>query len=225
MRILVVEDEPKTGAYLKKGLEESGMSVDLATDGADGLLLAEEEQYDVIVLDIMLPVLDGWDVLKRLRASKSTPVLFLTARDDVEDRVRGLELGADDYLVKPFAFVELLARVRTLARRGPPRETEWIAIGDLEIDVMRRRVRRGAARIDLTPREFSLLHLLARRQGEVLSRTQIASYVWDMNFDSDTNVVDVAIRRLRVKMDDDFPTKLIHTVRGVGYVLELKDAG
>ncbi|WP_414440374.1 heavy metal response regulator transcription factor [Burkholderia sp. 22PA0106] len=225
MRILVVEDEPKTGAYLKKGLEESGMSVDLAADGADGLLLAEEEQYDVIVLDIMLPVLDGWDVLKRLRASKSTPVLFLTARDDVEDRVRGLELGADDYLVKPFAFVELLARVRTLARRGPPRETEWIAIGDLEIDVMRRRVRRGAARIDLTPREFSLLHLLARRQGEVLSRTQIASYVWDMNFDSDTNVVDVAIRRLRVKMDDDFPTKLIHTVRGVGYVLELKDAG
>ncbi|GAB7538643.1 heavy metal response regulator transcription factor [Burkholderia sp. 3C] len=225
VRILVVEDEPKTGAYLKKGLEESGMSVDLATDGADGLLLAEEEQYDVIVLDIMLPVLDGWDVLKRLRASKSTPVLFLTARDDVEDRVRGLELGADDYLVKPFAFVELLARVRTLARRGPPRETEWIAIGDLEIDVMRRRVRRGAARIDLTPREFSLLHLLARRQGEVLSRTQIASYVWDMNFDSDTNVVDVAIRRLRVKMDDDFPTKLIHTVRGVGYVLELKDAG
>ncbi|WP_414448904.1 heavy metal response regulator transcription factor [Burkholderia sp. 22PA0099] len=225
MRILVVEDEPKTGAYLKKGLEESGMSVDLATDGADGLLLAEEEQYDVIVLDIMLPVLDGWDVLKRLRASKSTPVLFLTARDDVEDRVRGLELGADDYLVKPFAFVELLARVRTLARRGPPRETEWIGIGDLEIDVMRRRVRRGAARIDLTPREFSLLHLLARRQGEVLSRTQIASYVWDMNFDSDTNVVDVAIRRLRVKMDDDFPAKLIHTVRGVGYVLELKEAG
>lgn len=146
MRILVVEDEPKTGAYLKKGLEESGLSVDLATDGADGLLLAEEEQYDVIVLDVMLPVLDGWDVLKRLRASKATPVLFLTARDDVEDRVRGLELGADDYLVKPFAFVELLARVRTLARRGPPRETEWIAIGDLEIDVMRRRVRRGAAR-------------------------------------------------------------------------------
>ncbi|MBN3727357.1 heavy metal response regulator transcription factor [Burkholderia sp. Ac-20379] len=225
MRILVVEDEPKTGAYLKKGLEESGLSVDLAADGADGLLLAEEEQYDVIVLDVMLPVLDGWDVLKRLRASKSTPVLFLTARDDVEDRVRGLELGADDYLVKPFAFVELLARVRTLARRGPPRETEWIAIGDLEIDVMRRRVRRGATRIDLTPREFSLLHLLARRQGEVLSRTQIASYVWDMNFDSDTNVVDVAIRRLRVKMDDDFPAKLIHTVRGVGYVLELKDAG
>ncbi|MGX5877192.1 heavy metal response regulator transcription factor, partial [Burkholderia gladioli] len=223
VRILVVEDEPKTGAYLKKGLEESGMSVDLATDGADGLLLAEEEPYDVIVLDVMLPVLDGWAVLQRLRASKATPVLFLTARDDVEDRVRGLELGADDYLVKPFAFVELLARVRTLARRGPPRESEWIAIGDLEIDVLRRRVRRGATRIELTPREFALLHLLARRQGEVLSRTQIASYVWDMNFDSDTNVVDVAIRRLRVKIDDDFPVKLVHTVRGVGYVLELKD--
>ncbi|MEB2551358.1 heavy metal response regulator transcription factor [Burkholderia gladioli] len=223
MRILVVEDEPKTGAYLKKGLEESGMSVDLATDGADGLLLAEEEPYDVIVLDVMLPVLDGWAVLQRLRASKATPVLFLTARDDVEDRVRGLELGADDYLVKPFAFVELLARVRTLARRGPPRESEWIAIGDLEIDVLRRRVRRGATRIELTPREFALLHLLARRQGEVLSRTQIASYVWDMSFDSDTNVVDVAIRRLRVKIDDDFPVKLVHTVRGVGYVLELKD--
>ncbi|AEA65208.1 MULTISPECIES: heavy metal response regulator transcription factor [Burkholderia] len=223
MRILVVEDEPKTGAYLKKGLEESGMSVDLATDGADGLLLAEEEPYDVIVLDVMLPVLDGWAVLQRLRASKATPVLFLTARDDVEDRVRGLELGADDYLVKPFAFVELLARVRTLARRGPPRESEWIAIGDLEIDVLRRRVRRGATRIELTPREFALLHLLARRQGEVLSRTQIASYVWDMNFDSDTNVVDVAIRRLRVKIDDEFPVKLVHTVRGVGYVLELKD--
>nr|WP_233630311.1 heavy metal response regulator transcription factor [Burkholderia gladioli] len=220
---MVVEDEPKTGAYLKKGLEESGMSVDLATDGADGLLLAEEEPYDVIVLDVMLPVLDGWAVLQRLRASKATPVLFLTARDDVEDRVRGLELGADDYLVKPFAFVELLARVRTLARRGPPRESEWIAIGDLEIDVLRRRVRRGATRIELTPREFALLHLLARRQGEVLSRTQIASYVWDMNFDSDTNVVDVAIRRLRVKIDDDFPVKLVHTVRGVGYVLELKD--
>jgi two-component system copper resistance phosphate regulon response regulator CusR len=223
VRILVVEDEPKTGAYLKKGLEESGMSVDLATDGADGLLLAEEEPYDVIVLDVMLPVLDGWAVLQRLRASKATPVLFLTARDDVEDRVRGLELGADDYLVKPFAFVELLARVRTLARRGPPRESEWIAIGDLEIDVLRRRVRRGATRIELTPREFALLHLLARRQGEVLSRTQIASYVWDMNFDSDTNVVDVAIRRLRVKIDDEFPVKLVHTVRGVGYVLELKD--
>jgi two-component system copper resistance phosphate regulon response regulator CusR len=224
MRILVVEDELKTAAYLKKGLEESGYAVDVANDGPQGLLLAQEEQYDVIVLDVMLPGMDGWSVVKSLRNTHATPVLFLTARDDVDDRVRGLELGADDYLVKPFAFVELLARVRTLARRGPPRESELIKVGDLEMDVNRRRVKRGGIRIDLTPREFSLLQLLARRHGEVLSRTQIASYVWDMNFDSDTNVVEVAIRRLRTKIDDNFPVKLIHTVRGVGYVLELKDA-
>jgi two-component system copper resistance phosphate regulon response regulator CusR len=224
MRVLVIEDEPKAGAYVKKGLEESGCSVDLATDGAQGLLLAQEEEYDVIVLDVMLPVLDGWSVLKRLRATRTTPVLFLTARDDVADRVQGLELGGDDYLVKPFAFVELLARVRTLARRGPPREAETMRIADLEIDVIRRRVKRGATRIDLTPREFSLLQLLARRKGEVLSRTQIASFVWDMNFDSDTNVVEVAIRRLRAKIDDDYDNKLIHTVRGVGYVMEEKGA-
>jgi two-component system copper resistance phosphate regulon response regulator CusR len=224
MRILVIEDELKTAAYLKKGLEESGYAVDVANDGAQGLLLALEEEYDVIVLDVMLPGMDGWSVVKTLRNTRTTPVLFLTARDDVDDRVRGLELGADDYLVKPFAFVEMLARVRTLARRGPPRESELIKVGDLEMDVSRRRVKRGGMRIDLTPREFSLLQLLARRQGEVLSRTQIASYVWDMNFDSDTNVVEVAIRRLRTKIDDNFPVKLIHTVRGVGYVLEVKDA-
>jgi two-component system copper resistance phosphate regulon response regulator CusR len=224
MRILVIEDELKTAAYLKKGLEESGYAVDVANDGPQGLLLAQEEEYDVIVLDVMLPGMDGWTVVKTLRSTRTTPVLFLTARDDVDDRVRGLELGADDYLVKPFAFVEMLARVRTLARRGPPRESELIKVGDLEMDVNRRRVKRGGTRIDLTPREFSLLQLLARRQGEVLSRTQIASYVWDMNFDSDTNVVEVAIRRLRTKIDDNFPVKLIHTVRGVGYVLELKDA-
>lgn len=225
MRILVVEDEPKTAAYLRKGLEESGYLVDVAHDGLHGLLLAQEEDYDVIVLDVMLPWMDGWTVVKTLRTTRTTPVLFLTARDDVNDRVRGLELGADDYLVKPFAFVELLARVRTLARRGPPRDGELTRIGDLEMDVSRRRVRRGTTRIDLTPREFSLLQLLARRRGEVLSRTQIASYVWDMNFDSDTNVVDVAIRRLRSKIDDSFPIKMIHTVRGVGYVLELKKTG
>ncbi|KAA1013760.1 response regulator [Paraburkholderia panacisoli] len=223
MRILVIEDELKTAAYLKKGLEESGYAVDVANDGQQGLLLALEEEYDVIVLDVMLPGMDGWTVVKTLRSTRTTPVLFLTARDDVDDRVRGLELGADDYLVKPFAFVEMLARVRTLARRGPPRESELIKVGDLEMDVSRRRVKRGGMRIDLTPREFSLLQLLARRQGEVLSRTQIASYVWDMNFDSDTNVVEVAIRRLRTKIDDNFPVKLIHTVRGVGYVLEVKD--
>ncbi|AUT61497.1 MULTISPECIES: heavy metal response regulator transcription factor [Paraburkholderia] len=224
MRILVIEDEPKTAAYLKKGLEESGYSVEVANDGSHGLILAQEEDYDVIILDVMLPWMDGWTVVKTLRATRTTPVLFLTARDDIDDRVRGLELGADDYLVKPFAFVELLARVRTLARRGPPRESELIRIGDLEMDVNRRRVKRGTTRIDLTPREFSLLQLLARRHGEVLSRTQIASYVWDMNFDSDTNVVEVAIRRLRSKIDDNFPVKLIHTVRGVGYVLEIKEA-
>ncbi|OYD74581.1 UNVERIFIED_ORG: winged helix family two component heavy metal response transcriptional regulator [Burkholderia sp. CF145] len=224
MRILVIEDEPKTAAYLKKGLEESGYSVEVANDGSHGLILAQEEDYDVIILDVMLPWMDGWTVVKTLRATRTTPVLFLTARDDIDDRVRGLELGADDYLVKPFAFVELLARVRTLARRGPPRESELIHIGDLEMDVNRRRVKRGTTRIDLTPREFSLLQLLARRHGEVLSRTQIASYVWDMNFDSDTNVVEVAIRRLRSKIDDNFPVKLIHTVRGVGYVLEIKEA-
>jgi len=196
---------------------------DLARTGPDGLFQAMEHDYDLIVLDVMLPGMDGWTVVKTLRSTRTTPVLFLTARDDVDDRVRGLELGADDYLVKPFAFVELLARVRTLARRGPPRESELIKVGDLEMDVNRRRVKRGGTRIDLTPREFSLLQLLARRQGEVLSRTQIASYVWDMNFDSDTNVVEVAIRRLRTKIDDNFPVKLIHTVRGVGYVLELKD--
>ncbi|MBB5508061.1 heavy metal response regulator transcription factor [Paraburkholderia atlantica] len=223
MRILVIEDEAKTGAYLKKGLEESGYTVDIAADGAEGLILAKESEYDVIVLDVMLPSIDGWTVLKTLRATQTTPVLFLTARDDVSDRVKGLELGADDYLVKPFAFVELLARVRTLARRGPPRENDVLTLGDLEVDVTRRRVKRGGKRIDLTPKEFSLLQLLVRRQGEVLTRTQIASYVWDMNFDSDTNVVEVAIRRLRGKVDDDFPVKLIHTVRGVGYVAESRE--
>lgn len=219
MRVLIIEDEQKTADYLKKGLEESGFVADIATDGESGLGLALTEDYDIIVLDVMLPRMDGWQVLRTLRASKATPVLFLTARDDVQDRVRGLESGGDDYLIKPFAFVEFLARVRTLARRGPPRESDVMAVADLEMDVSKRKVRRAGTRIDLTPREFALLQLLVRRQGEVLSRTQIASYVWDMSFDSDTNVVEVAIRRLRAKIDDDFPLKLIRTVRGVGYVL------
>lgn len=220
MRLLVIEDEKKAGEYLKKGLEESGFTVDVALNGIDGLHLALEDDYDLIVLDVMLPGIDGWAVLTRLRARKDTPVLLLTAMDELEERVKGLELGGDDYLVKPFAFVELLARIRTLLRRGPPRDIEHMHIGDLEIDAVRRRVRRAGQRIDLTPREFSLLQLLARRRGEVLSRTQIASYVWDMNFDSDTNVVEVAIRRLRVKIDDGHEVKLIHTVRGMGYVLD-----
>ncbi|MQA41602.1 heavy metal response regulator transcription factor [Rugamonas aquatica] len=222
MKILVVEDEPKAGNYLVKGLGESGYVADLARNGVDGLALALEHDYELIVLDVMLPQMDGWAVLARLRERKQTPVLFLTARDDVADRVKGLELGADDYLVKPFAFAELLARIKTLMRRGPVREMELIRVADLEIDVLRRRVTRQGERIDLTAKEFALLHLLAKRQGEVLSRTQIASMVWDMNFDSDTNVVDVAIRRLRAKVDDPYAEKLVQTVRGMGYLLEAR---
>ncbi|USX28402.1 heavy metal response regulator transcription factor [Oxalobacteraceae bacterium OTU3CINTB1] len=220
MKILVVEDEPKAGDYLVKGLRESGYVADLARNGVDGLALALGHDYDLIVLDVMLPQMDGWAVLGKLRERKHTPVLFLTARDDVADRVKGLELGADDYLVKPFAFAELLARIKTLMRRGPVREADVVRVADLEIDVLRRRVTRQAQRIELTAKEFALLHLLAKRQGEVLSRTQIASMVWDMNFDSDTNVVDVAIRRLRAKIDDPYPVKLIQTVRGIGYLVE-----
>lgn len=223
MSILVIEDEPKTGDYLQRGLAESGFAVRLARNGRDGLAMAREEEIELVVLDVMLPRMDGWQVLEALRADPDTeqiPVLFLTARDEVEDRVRGLELGADDYLVKPFAFVELVARIRTLLRRGPVREEELIRIADLEIDVLRRRVRRGAETIALTAQEFALLHLLARRQGQVLSRALIASQVWDMNFDSDTNVIDAAVRRLRRKIDDPFTQKLIHTRRGMGYVCE-----
>ena len=223
MAILVIEDEPKTGDYLQRGLSESGFAVRLARNGRDGLFIAREEEIELVVLDVMLPRMDGWQVLEALRADAATeqiPVLFLTARDEVEDRVRGLELGADDYLVKPFAFVELVARIRTLLRRGPVREDDTIRIGDMEIDVLRRRVRRGTQAIALTAQEFALLHLLARRQGQVLSRSLIASQVWDMNFDSDTNVIDAAVRRLRRKIDDPFPQKLIHTRRGMGYVCE-----
>ena len=223
MSILVIEDEPKTGDYLQRGLAESGFAVRLARNGRDGLAIAREEEIELVVLDVMLPRMDGWQVLAALRADPATeqiPVLFLTARDEVEDRVRGLELGADDYLVKPFAFVELVARIRTLLRRGPVREEELIRIADLKIDVLRRRVRRGAETIALTAQEFALLHLLARRQGQVLSRALIASQVWDMNFDSDTNVIDAAVRRLRRKIDDPFTQKLIHTRRGMGYVCE-----
>jgi two-component system copper resistance phosphate regulon response regulator CusR len=222
MKILIVEDEPKTGDYLKQGLTEAGFTVDLARDGADGLHLALTESHDLAILDVMLPGLDGWTLLAGIRrAGKDLPVLFLTARDAVDDRVKGLELGADDYLIKPFAFSELLARVRTLLRRGQKAPTApFLKVADLELDLLRRRVSRAGKRIDLTAKEFALLELLLRRHGEVLSRSLIASQVWDMNFDSDTNVIEVAMRRLRVKVDDDFEPKLIRTVRGMGYVLE-----
>lgn len=220
MRILVVEDEFKTADYLRKGLSESGYLVEVALNGLDGQHLIQESEFDLIILDVMLPGIDGWQLLQILRRKAQTPVLFLTARDAVEDRVKGLELGADDYLVKPFSYAELLARVRTLLRRGPPREVEHFHVADLELDLLRRRVTRSGERLTLTNKEFALLHLLLSREGEVLSRAQIASQVWQMNFDSDTNVVDVAVRRLRAKVDDPFPAKLIHTVRGMGYKLE-----
>ena len=226
MRLLIVEDEEKTGDYLRQGLTEAGFVVDLARNGLDGQHLVATGEYDLLVLDVMLPDVDGFSLLRGLRASRSrVPVLFLTARSAVEDRVQGLELGADDYLVKPFAFSELLARVRSLLRRGSaPVNPEFLRIADLELDLPRRRAMRAGQRIALTPKEFALLELLARRQGEVLPRSLIASQVWDMNFDSDTNVIDVAIRRLRAKIDEGYEPKLIHTVRGMGYRLDLPDA-
>ncbi len=220
MRILVVEDDIGTGDYLKKGLGEAGYSVDLARNGTDGLFRALEQDYDAIVLDVMLPGLDGWQIIEVLRKKSDVPILFLTARDGVQDRIHGLELGADDYLIKPFSFTELVLRLRTLLRRGPAREADHYAIADLQLDVLRRRAVRQDQVIPLTNKEFMLLHLLVRREGEVLSRTQIASQVWDMNFDSDTNVVDVAIKRLRAKIDRPFDVKLIHSVRGIGYICE-----
>ena len=223
MKILIVEDEAKTGDYLRQGLTEAGYAVELARNGTDGLHLALTGDHDLIVLDVMLPGLDGWQVLGALRqAGKSLPVLFLTARDLVEDRVKGLELGADDYLLKPFAFAELLARVRTLLRRNARgvAEPTVLEVANLSLDLLRRRATRAGQRIDLTAKEFALLELLLRRRGEVLPRSLIASQVWDMNFDSDSNVVEVAMRRLRAKVDDAFDPKLIQTVRGMGYLLD-----
>ena len=220
MRLLLAEDERQAGEYLLKGLSENGFVVDWVRSGPDAVHHALAAEYDVIVLDVGLPQFDGWEAVKQIRRNSQVPVLFLTARDRVEDRVRGLELGADDYLVKPFAFSELLARLRALQRRGKQQEADVLRVADLEMHLLRRRVERAGSRIDLTAKEYALLKLLTRRRGEVLSRTVIAEQVWDMNFDSGTNVVEVSVRRLRAKVDDPFSTKLIHTVRGFGYVLE-----
>ncbi|BCQ27205.1 heavy metal response regulator transcription factor IrlR (plasmid) [Caballeronia sp. NK8] len=223
MRILIVEDEQKTGSYLKKGLTEAGYVVDWVQDGISGEHQAESESYDLLILDVMLPGQDGWTLLEKIRQRHSTPVLFLTARDEVGDRVKGLELGADDYLAKPFDFVELSARIRSVLRRGQSRDVSTLRVADLELDLNRRKAIRRGDTILLTAKEFTLLWLLIRREGEVLPRATIASQVWDMNFSSDTNVVDSAIRRLRSKVDEGYFPKLIHTVRGMGYVLECRD--
>jgi two-component system copper resistance phosphate regulon response regulator CusR len=224
MKVLIVEDERKIAEYLQQGLTEQGCTVDLAFDGIDGQHLAVHHDYDVIVLDGMLPGLDGVEVLRSLRAVKNTPVIMLTARDGVEDRVAGLRAGADDYLVKPFSFVELFARLQALTRRGRAQEATLLRVGTLHIDLIARRATREGQRLDLTAKEFALLALLARRQGEILSKTTIAELVWDMHFDSNTNVVEVAIKRLRGKIDAPFATPLLHTIRGMGYVMEEREA-
>jgi two-component system copper resistance phosphate regulon response regulator CusR len=223
MRLLVIEDEEKTSGYLRSGLSENGFIVDTSSDGEEGLNLAKHSEYDLIILDVLLPRREGWSVLRELRRmGNQTPVLLLSAIGSVDARVRGLGLGADDYLVKPFSFSELLARIRSILRRAPARQQELLRVSDLEIDIPHFKASRGGKRIDLTPKEFQLLSLLARRPGEVFTRTVIAEQVWGMNFDCDTNVVDVHIRRLRSKMDEPFAVKLIHTVRGLGYVLEIR---
>lgn len=222
MKILIVEDEAKTVDYLNRGLTEHGCAVDVARDGIDGRHLAVENHYDVVVLDVMLPGLDGFGVLRALRAVKQTPVIMLTARDSIEDRVRGLGEGADDYLIKPFSFLELLARLQALTRRSRVQDPMQLSVGDLKIDLISRRATRAGTRIDLTAKEFALLVALAKREGEILSKTAIAELVWDMNFDSNTNVVEVAIKRLRAKVDAPFGARLLHTIRGMGYVLELR---
>ncbi|PKE29472.1 DNA-binding response regulator [Rahnella sp. AA] len=228
MRLLLVEDQKMASEYIAKGLTENNFVVDVAQNGVDGLHFLLTNDYDLAILDVMLPGIDGWKVIEMARqAGKQTPIMFLTARDDVEDRVRGLELGAEDYLIKPFSFSELLARARVILRRqtaqySPAAEENQLQVADLTLDLLKHRVTRAGVRIELTQKEFLLLSLLMRRSGEVLSRTVLAEQVWDMNFDPETNVIDVAIRRLRNKIDDDFDDKLLHTLRGAGYVLELR---
>jgi two-component system copper resistance phosphate regulon response regulator CusR len=221
MRVLLIEDKKKTSAFLAKGLREDELDVEIAHDGETGLELARSKKFDLLIVDVMLPNKDGWAVVEELRKSgMRTPILFLTARDSVRDRVKGLELGADDYLVKPFAFSELLARVRSLLRRVPAEQDETLHISDLEIDTRRHKATRAGTALNLTSKEFLLLTHLVRSVGQVVSRAEIASHVWDINFATNTNVVDVMVRRLRAKVDDPFPLKLIHTVRGTGYVLK-----
>ena len=221
MRILVIEDEKKTASFVERGLREAGFVVDLTDDGEKGLQLALTGRHDLLILDVMLPTRDGWSIVAELRrVNVSMPVLFLTARDSVPDRVKGFELGADDYLVKPFALSELMARMRSLLRRPHERQEEILEVSDLQIDVRRHKAMRGSTSLHLTAKEFLVLSHLARAAGGVVSRREIIEQVWDMNFDSDTNVVEVMIRRLRAKVDDPFKKKLIHTIRGVGYVLK-----
>lgn len=221
MRILIIEDEVKTAGYLKKGFSESGFVSVVAEDGEDGLRRALADDFDIIILDVMLPKRDGWSVINEMRRrGKETPVIMLTARDSVADRVRGLELGVDDYLIKPFAFSELYARIRTILRRGPTLKDEVLRIADLEVNLMAGWASRGGRRLDLTAKEFALLSLFVRKSGQVLSRTRIAERIWNVEYDEDSNIIEVHIRRLRAKVDDPFENKLIHTVRGMGYVLE-----
>lgn len=220
MKILIIEDEVKTIDYLKRGLTEQGYSVDAATDGLDGLHLASIGDYDAIILDIMLPGLDGISLLKSLRPSNNTPVIMLTAKDAVASRLEGFQAGADDYLVKPFSFLELLARLQVITKRVRTKEQTNIYIGDLHIDLLARRATRGSRRLDLTAKEFSLLEVLAQRQSQIVSKTVITELVWDICFDTNTNVVEATVKRLRAKLEQEGEPKLLHTIRGMGYVLE-----